>query len=382
MVAEVRQGASRRSVAKKFGVSKSQVDRWVMRAGSDRLDRVDWSDQPSGQRTPHNKCSPEVEEQVLAIRKRLKEVSALGEYGAEAIHREMTRQQYPEIPTLRTINYILERRGQFDGKRRVRRRPPPKGWYLPKLADGRAELDSFDIVEGLVIKGGSNVEVLNGISLHGGLVGSWTRSRITAKITVNCLMSHWRAFGFPDYVQFDNDTVFQGPRHPDALGRVARMAISLGVIPVFTPPRETGFQASIESYNGRWQSKVWSRFHFESREHLRSQSDKYVRAVRQRAATRIEGAPTRWEMPDDWQPNYQNPKGMLIFIRRTTDRGSVTLLGRTFEVSKMWPHRLVRAEVDLIKSQIDFYALRRRDVSWQPLLKSIEYNFPKRQFRE
>ncbi len=382
MVAEVRQGASRRSVAKKFGVSKSQVDRWVMRAGNDRLDRVDWSAQPSGQRTPHNKCSPEVEEQVLAIRKRLKEVSALGEYGAEAIHREMTRQQYPETPTLRTINYILERRGQFDGKRRVRRRPPPKGWYLPKLADGRAELDSFDIVEGLVIEGGSNVEVLNGISLHGGLVGSWTRSRITAKITVNCIMSHWRAFGFPDYVQFDNDTVFQGPRHPDALGRVVRMAISLGVIPVFTPPRETGFQASIESYNGRWQSKVWSRFHFESREHLRSQSDKYVRAVRQRAATRIEGAPTRWEMPDDWQPNYQNPQGMLIFIRRTTDRGSVTLLGRTFEVSKMWPHRLVRVEVDLTKSQIDFYALRRRDVSWQPLLKSIEYHFPKRQFRE
>lgn len=382
MVAEVRRGASRRSVAKKFGVSKSQVDRWVMRAGNDRLDRVDWLDQPSGQRTPHNKCSPEVEEQVLAIRKHLKEVSALGEYGAEAIHREMTRQQYIEIPTLRSINYILERRGQFDGKRRVRRRPPPQGWYLPKLADGRAELDSFDIVEGLVIKGGSNVEVLNGISLHGGLVGSWTRSRITAKITVNCLMSHWRAFGFPDYVQFDNDTVFQGPRHPDALGRVARMAISLGVIPVFTPPRETGFQASIESYNGRWQSKVWSRFHFESREHLRSQSDKYVRAVRQRAATRIEGAPTRWEMPDDWQPNYQHPKGMLIFIRRTTDRGSVTLLGRTFEVSKMWPHRLVRAEVDLIKSQIDFYALRRRDVNWQPLLKSIEYHFPKRQFRE
>lgn len=382
MVAEVRRGASRRSVAKKFGVSKSQVDRWVMRAGNDRLDRVDWSDQPSGQRTPHNKCLPEVEEQVLAIRKRLKEVSALGEYGGEAIHREMTRQQYPETPTLRTINYILERRGQFDGKRRVRRRPPPKGWYLPKLADGRAELDSFDIVEGLMIKGGSNVEVLNGISLHGGLVGSWTRSRITAKITVNCIMSHWRAFGFPDYVQFDNDTVFQGPRHPDALGRVARMAISLGVIPVFTPPRETGFQASIESYNGRWQSKVWSRFHFESREHLRSQSDKYVRAVRQRAATRIEGAPDRWEVPDGWQPNYQSPEGMLIFIRRTTDRGSVTLLGRTFEVSKMWPHRLVRAEVDLSKSQIDFYALRRRDVSWQPLHKSIEYHFPKRQFRE
>ena len=382
MVAEVRRGASRRSVAKKFGVSKSQVDRWVTRAGDKRLDRVDWSDRPSGQRTPHNKCPLQVEEQVLAIRKELKEVSALGEYGAEAIHREMTRQRCPEVPALRTINDILERRGQFDGKRRVRRPPPPKGWYLPKLAKGRAELDSFDIVEGLVIEGGKNVEVLNGISLQGGLVGSWTRSRITAKITVNCILSHWRAFGFPDYVQFDNDTVFQGPRKPDALGRVARMALSLGVVPVFAPPRETGFQASIESYNGRWQSKVWSRFHFESREHLRSQSDKYVRAVRQRAATRIEGAPTRWEVPNGWQPDYQYPESMIIFIRRTTDRGSVTLLGRTFEVSKTWPHRLVRAEVDLAASQIDFYALRRRDPSYQPLLKSIEYHFPKRPFKE
>ncbi len=212
MVAEVRRGASRRIVAKKFGVSKSQVDRWVARAGDERLDRVDWSDRPSGQRTPHNKCSLGVEEQVLAIRKELKEVSALGEYGAEAIHREMTRQRCPEIPTLRTINYILERRGQFDGRRRVRRPPPSKGWYLPKLAEGKAELDSFDIVEGLVIEGGNNVEVLNGISLHGSLVGSWTRSRITAKITVNCILSHWREFGYPDYVQFDNDTVFhRGP---------------------------------------------------------------------------------------------------------------------------------------------------------------------------
>jgi len=319
---------------------------------------------------------------VLAIRKELKESSVLGEYGADAIHREMVERRCKQIPTLRTINRILERRGQFDGRRRVRRPAPPKGWYLPTLAEGRAELDSFDIVEGLVLQGAKNVEVLNGISLHGGLVCSFPRARITAKITVNCLLQHWRPFGYPDYVQFDNDTVFQGPRKPDALGRVARMALSLGVTVVFVPPRETGFQASIESYNGRWQSKVWNRFHFESREHLRSQSDKYVRAVRQRSVARIDDAPTRWEVPDHWQPDYQNPQGTVIFIRRTSDRGSVTLLGRTFDVSATWPHRLVRAEVNLNGGQIDFYALRRRQPSYQPLLKSLDYHFPKRQFKE
>jgi len=382
MVAEVRRGASRRAVAKKFGVSKSQVDRWVHRAGDKRLDRVDWSDKPSGPRTPHNKSSLEVEEQVLAIRKELKEVSALGEYGAEAIHREMVERKYANILPVRTVNNILQRRGQFDGKKRVRRQPPPKGWYLPNLADGRCELDSFDIVEGLVLEGAKNVAVLNGISLHGGLVASFTRSRMTAKIAVNCILGHWRAFGFPDYVQFDNDTVFQGPRKPDALGRVVRMALSLGVSPVFAPPRETGFQASIESYNGRWQAKVWNRFHFNSRRELAAQSDKYVRAVRRRAATRMEGAPNRWEVPEDWQPDYQNPEGIIIFIRRTTDTGNVTLLGRTFPVSATWPHRLVRSEVHLTGGTIDFYALRRRDPSCQPLLKSLEYHFPKRPFKE
>lgn len=381
MVAAVRRGASRRAVANKFGVSKSQVDRWVARASGKRLDRVEWSDRPPGRPTPHNKSSLEMEEQVLTIRKELKEVSTLGEYGAEAIQREMIERKCPSILPVRTINNILNRRGQFDSKRRVRRKAPPKGWYLPRVASRKAELDSFDIVEGLVIEGCKSVEVLNGISLHGGLVGSWPRSRITAKTTVNAILRHWREFGYPDYVQFDNDTVFQGPRKPDALGRVARMALSLGVTVVFVPPRETGFQASIESYNGRWQSKVWSRFHFESREHLRSQSDKYVRAVRQRAALRIEGAPTRWEVPSAWQPDYQNPEGMVIFLRRTTDRGSVTLLGRTFEVRKTWPHRLVRAEVDLAACQIDFYALRRRDPSYQPLVKSVEYHFPKRHFK-
>ena len=198
MVAEVRRGTSRRMVAKKFSMSKSQVDRWVARAQGKRLDRVNWADRPLGPKTPHNRYSVGVEEMVLIIRKELKETSALGEYGADAIHREMVRRDCEEIPTPRTINRILDRRGQFDGKRRVRRPAPPKGWYLPRLAEGKAELDSFDIVEGLVLEGAKNVEILNGISLHGGLVCSFPRSRITAKITVNCILNHWRAFGYPD----------------------------------------------------------------------------------------------------------------------------------------------------------------------------------------
>jgi hypothetical protein len=43
--------------------------------------------------------------------------------------------------------------GALDGQRRVRRLPPPRGWYLPEVAQDRAELDSFDIIEGLALHG-------------------------------------------------------------------------------------------------------------------------------------------------------------------------------------------------------------------------------------
>ena len=99
----------------------------------------------------------------------------------------------------------------LDRRRRTRRPPPPPGWYLPLVADGRAELDSFDLVEGLVIRGGPHVEVLNGISLHGGLVVSWPHTAITADFVVAALVEHWQAAGLPGYAQFDNDPIFQGP---------------------------------------------------------------------------------------------------------------------------------------------------------------------------
>jgi hypothetical protein len=171
--------------------------------------------------------------------------------------------------------HILERRGALDGRRRVRRPAPPPGWYLPGRRPGRAKLDRFDIVEGLVIKGGPAVEVLNVASRHGGRGASWPMAGVTAKAVVETLAEHWWLFGRPDYAQFDNDTIFQGPhQHPDVVGRVTRLCLSLGVVPVFVPPRETGFQAAIENDNGRWQTKVWARFVHASLDELRSRSDR------------------------------------------------------------------------------------------------------------
>lgn len=385
MVAAVRKGRSMRSVAAQFGVGLYTVQRWVAHAGGQRLDRVEWSGSRGGRR--EGQATPaEIESLILDLRTELRDSSQLGEFGAAAIHRELTRRQkklrIERIPSVRTIGRILERRGALDGRRRRRFLPPPKGWYLSDVRDQRAELDSFDIVEGLVIQGGTHVEVLNGISLLGGLPASWVGTAWTAKSTVKTLLAHWRASGCPDYVQFDNDTIFQGAHQwPDTFGRVTRMCLQLGVTVVFAPPRETGFQASIESYNGRWQSKVWQRFHHPSLEVLRKRSNAYVAACRERSASRIEAAPTRSRVPRGWKLDLSRPlNGTVIFIRRTNDKGHVQLLGHDYHVSSSWCHRLVRCNVDLTAGRIRIYQLRRREPTRQPLLKSFEYKTPQKPF--
>jgi hypothetical protein len=384
MVQAVRRGTSMRQVADQFGVALATVQRWVARAKGQRLDRVDWTDQPCGLPTPVNRTERQREDLVLTIRQELRATSDLGEFGAAAIRREWLARGLPDPPAVRTIGLILQRRGALDRRHRTRRPPPPPGWYLPAVADGRAELDSIDIVEGLVIRGGTPVEVLSGISLHGGLVAAWPRTAITAAFVVEALVEHWRAFGLPGYAQFDNDPIFQGPQiHPDTIGRVARACLSLGVVPVFVPPRETGFQAAIEGFNGLWQAKVWARFQHASLEGLQAQSARYVAAHRQRAAARIEAAPRRRRFPPHWRLDLQaHPQGRLVFLRRSNAQGEVQVLGRTFAVDPLWQHRLVRGEVDLQARRIRFYTLRRRAPKQQPLVHEVAYVLPRQAFSE
>ena len=319
------------------------------------------------------------------MRTELGQGSDLGFHGAEAIHEALKSRKVEPLPSVRTINRILERRGALDGQRRLRRPAPPPGWHLPEVASKRRELDSFDVVEGLVIKGGPHVEVLNGISLYGGLAASWPmEASVTAKIVVTSLVEHWRAFGLPGYAQFDNDTIFQGTHsHPDVIGRVSRLCLSLGVVPVFVVPHEFGFQSAIENYNGTWQAKVWTRFQHDSLRDLQGHSQRYVAALRRHRADRIESAPQRRAFPERWHLDLQaRPRGRIMYLRRTSAVGTVEVLGRVFEVDPHWLNRLVRVEVDLDDDTIRIYRLRRREPKDQPLLKELPHHIKRRGFSE
>jgi hypothetical protein len=322
-----------------------------------------------------------VEKLILSTRKQLRDQSDLGEFGAAAILDDLKRRGLRPLPALRTIGYILQRHGALDYRRRVRRRPPALGWYLADVAAGLAEIDEFDFVEGLVIRGQGEVEVLNVVSLHGGLVESWPQSSWNAESALEAILEHWRRVGLPDYAQFDNDTRFTGPhKGTDVIGRVIRACLSLGVVAVFAPVSEHGFQNGIESYNGKWQEKVWARTEHTSLAALQRQSARYVSAHRQRRRARIGNAPPRRKFPSKWQydPAEKVCRGRIIFIRRTNEQGMAEVLGHKYQVDAHWANRLVRCEVDIASKAIRIYRLRRSEPDQQPLLRKVTYRLPAR----
>jgi hypothetical protein len=368
------------SVARQFHMSAATIWLWVDRARGKRLDRTAFASRKPGR--AWNRASAESERRILEVRRELRESSVLGEYGARAIEVALKAQQCA-TPSVATINRVLARHGAVDRARRLRRPPPPRGWYLPAVAAGQTELDSFDWIEDLKIAAGPLVQVLTGIALWASQPDAWPEERVSTESVLSHLTQRWQSLGLPSYAQFDNEAVFQGAHHvADTVGQVSRLCLALGVIPVFAPPREPGFQNMIESFNGLWQAKVWQRHRFEDLAQLQAISARYISAHRARSIARYDRAPPRRAFPQGFTFDVNAPlTGTLIFVRRTDDLGRVHLLGKHFPVADHWPHRLVRCEVDLNAHHIRFYALRRRAPADQPLLNQTPYHREHKPFR-
>ena len=209
-------------------VSLSTVAYWVRRAGEERLDRVDWSDQSHRPKRLARQHPLTMIQAVLRTRRWLRRFDALGDYGPAAIRDHLLAQGQP-VPCERTIARWVTQAEPEVVKRRWPR--PPRGWYLPSVANASSELDRVDVVEGLRLSRRGRVEVLNCLSLWESLPGSHPAVRITTTETLHWLGLHWRKHGRPHYVQFDNDTIFSGAHaRRDYLGRLVHWCLCLGAL--------------------------------------------------------------------------------------------------------------------------------------------------------
>jgi hypothetical protein len=370
-VEAVREGASLREAGARYGAGIGTVTRALARAGDRPLEEVDWADRSTAPlRT--RRTAAGIEQRVVALRDELGE-SDLGDVGAVAIRARLLALGEP-APSVRTIGRILVRAGKV--RRQRKRNPaPPLGWYVPEVAAGAAELDSFDAIVDLPIPGG-HMDVLTGISLHGGDPDAWPGLSVTAASTCRALLERWERTGRPAMAQWDNDTRFLGSHgQPDVLGRVPLLLLEAGVVPVYAPLGEVGFQNAIEGFNALWQRRTWRRHKGADLAAVVEHSRQFVTALRLHRMARIEAAPARRPLASPILAGWQR---RIVFVRRTDATGAFSLLGRQYTVGRDWPHRFLRAELMLDERLIRCFGLRRRDPTNQPLLGELPYEIPAR----
>lgn len=76
----------------------------------------------------------------------------------------------------------------------------------------------------------------------------------------NFLLQVWRELGIPEYTQVDNESCFSGGfTHPGVLGKVLRLALSVGTQLIFSPFRHPESNGYVERFHQDYSKNVWDK---------------------------------------------------------------------------------------------------------------------------
>lgn len=266
----VDQGVTKTEAGRRVGRSRWWVDKWVRRfaaggdAGLEDLARV-----PVRQPT---KTPGEVVDTVLAVRERL-EKNPVANVGALTILAEMERDGFAPIPSVRTIERIL----QTAGVTRPVRRRERTGNTLPLPAVTTPGIwQQADWVQDRWLEGGIRFNSLqiSDVGSHGIAAGQYLDRTLRNAVTF-LVETAWPALSIPQTISIDNAFVKTTHRNnPWTLW--TRTCLFFGVEVIVSPPGELGWTNHIEAVNHLWQSKtIWVE-HFNSLQALREGSNRAV----------------------------------------------------------------------------------------------------------
>jgi transposase len=198
-VLEVLDGAPVTVVARRYGVSRQTVHRWLARyAGEGGLaNLVDRSSRPGS--CPHQ-MPARVEVRVIGLRWEHRD------WGPDRIRYQLGREGVVPVPGRSSVYRALVRNGLLDPAKRKRKRSDFRRWER-----GRAmELWQMDVMGGVHLTDGSEVKVVTGIDDHSRfIVCAQVVARATAGPVCAALQRALAAHGVPEQILTDIQTRFR-----------------------------------------------------------------------------------------------------------------------------------------------------------------------------
>ena len=354
---------SKAEICRRLKRSRPWLDRWLERYDPGDVEGS-LSDHKIGPKHANSSWSAAIRQRVIEMRKtRSQEPQWRYAFiGAKAIHLELKALGSPEVPPVRTIhrwfvkaNLVEQPEEQSAEKKGSKPIPLPEAEALNRV-------QQLDLKGPVYLQGSSTkyyLAVVRDRYSH--------RCAITvlesrkAQGIVDFLVANWHWLGLPDYLQLDNALEFRGSnRYPRSFGRVVRVAVDLGIEPIFNPPSEPWRNGGIEWFNS-FLNKRLLQVKFEDLRAFRAeaqvcqdQCNQIHRLADHDGLTpnEIAAQTTLWSPPKDYLRHQlkelPQDRGFVSFVRLVRKSGRISLgANDRFMVDPDLAYQYVLARVDL-----------------------------------
>jgi transposase InsO family protein len=327
-----------------------------------RYEQEGWEGVRERSRAPRHvacKTPEQVRREILRIRSQLEaeaqEPDKLGYIGADAIYGRLRTSGIEPLPGVSTIERIL---GQAGATKPRLPKVEAEVQYPHLKATRPHQLIQMDIVPHY-LTGGENITCFNSIDVVSRYPAG---NQYTGKRSLDAadfLLHTWRELGFSDYLQMDNESCFSGGyKHPGVIGKVVRLALYVGVQPVFSPfyhPESNGF---VERFHQDYSAFVWTKKHLENLAAVHQRSalffPNYRRSCHHSAlagkspleihrATPVRTLPANFSLPS----KLPITEGQVHFLRAVDNNRNVLILNKIWSAGLGLPNQGVWATLFL-----------------------------------
>jgi transposase InsO family protein len=339
-------------------------ERWVYKWRA-RYEELGWAGLQSQSKAPRKhgtKYSDRIRAVIIETRSELEAGQALGTQlkyiGAPAIRTELKGKKLKRTPSRATIERVL-REGDMTNKKEA-----VKEVVYPHLkASQPYQLLQVDIVPHY-LKGGARAACFNALDVYSKYPVGKAYPRRRSTDAADFLRLVWQEIGVAHYTQVDNEACFSGgSTHPYVLGKVLRLALTVGTELLFSPFYHPQSNAYVERFHQDYNRHVWQDTYLSGFKQINAHAKTFLEQYRQRPHhSALKGqTPAQVHHQDPGyklKPSFALAKtkrplyaGRVHFLRKVEAPKQVSVLNVIWPVPKAEPEQGVWVTIDFQPEQ-------------------------------
>lgn len=328
--------------------TRDWVYKWIKRFESN--DPQWYLDESKEPKTKSNKIDPKLEAVIIKTRQQLVKrdtpQTRYAFHGAVAIHQKLDEMGYEDKPHLSTIHRVLQRNNLVDHNQHVSDPNKPKIYYPDLRAKHPGDVYELDLVTPRYITGYGRIVSVNRIDIYTSQANLNQYLSKDADSIIEFIVDDWKVYAKPKYLKVDNECSFRGSLiHARTFGKLTRFCLNFGVELIFIPFNEPWRNPFIESFNSRFNERLWLFQKFTDLDHLkreskqfRDQHSHYQNYKKEHFGKQILQGYTIKKFPEnfvfDSSTELPITPGLLHFIRLVDDKGYINILNEPIYVNK------------------------------------------------